>query len=173
MENYRIDKISIVQLEELRSISIETFTDAFGDKNHQADFDGYLQKAFDANQLRNELETPDSYFYFLKNTDEPVGYLKLNTKKAQSDQVLDNAMEVERIYLKRHVQGKGLGTLLLNFAMQEAKNKGLMAIWLGVWEENNKAIAFYKRHGFEVFGSHPFKLGGDLQRDLLMKRLLI
>ena len=48
-----------------------------------------------------------------------------------------------------------------------------MAIWLGVWEENNKAIAFYKRHGFEVFGSHPFKLGGDLQRDLLMKRLLI
>lgn len=170
--SYRIERVSIQELNQLRQLSISTFTDTFSKDNNPVQMEAYLKKAFNEDQLKRELETPDSYFYFLKENDRTLGYLKLNTKKAQSDQVLDNALEIERIYVTSEAQGKGLGKLLLQFALEQAKTKGLICTWLGVWEKNEKAIAFYKHHGFEVFADHPFKLGGEDQRDLLMKRFV-
>ena len=101
-----------------------------------------------------------------------MGYLKLNTKTAQTDQVLDSSLEIERIYLTEEAQGKGIGKLLMDFSIAEAKRRNLLCLWLGVWEKNEKAIAFYKSYGFEVFADHPFKLGDDSQKDLLMKRFV-
>lgn len=79
-------------------------------------------------------------------------------------------MEIERIYVLRTHHKKQIGTKLLNFAADIALNKKLHFIWLGVWEHNHRAIAFYERNGFNVFGSHDFVLGADVQTDLLMKK---
>ncbi len=170
--SYQITRVSVDELESLRKLSINTFNDTFSITNAATHIEAYLSKAFSEEQLKTELQNPDSFFYFLKKGEEVHGYLKLNTKKAQSDLVLDNALEIERIYIVESHQGQGLGKTLINFSLEAARDRNLICIWLGVWEKNEKAIAFYKRHGFEVFADHPFKLGGDLQRDLLMKRLV-
>jgi len=170
--SYQIVKVSSAQLQELRKLSISTFVDTFSKNNNPENIEAYLAKALNENQLRAELANPDSFFYFIQNEGKTLGYLKINTKKAQTDQVLDNALEIERIYVIKTEQDKGIGKQLLQFALEEAKKRSLLCIWLGVWERNEKAIAFYKHHGFEVFANHPFKLGDDLQRDLLMKRLV-
>ena len=99
----------------------------------------YLEKAFNTDQLRSELSNPESFFYFVKEEDKTLGYLKLNTKTAQTDQVLDSSLEIERIYLTQEAQGKGIGKLLMDFSIAEAKRRNLLCLWLGVWEKNEKA----------------------------------
>ena len=170
--SYRIVEVSKKELPALRKLSIDTFVDTFSKQNNPTDIAAYLNRAFNENQLSLELDNPETCFYFISRGEEILGYLKINTGEAQSDRVLDDALEIERIYVTERSQGKGLGKLLMQFALDQAKTKELTNIWLGVWEKNEKAIAFYRHHGFEVFADHPFKLGGDLQRDLLMKRLV-
>ncbi|PWL29060.1 GNAT family N-acetyltransferase [uncultured Roseivirga sp.] len=170
--SYQIKKVSTDELEELRKLSIETFSDTFTEQNNEIQMKAYLEKAFNTDQLRSELSNPESFFYFVKEEDKILGYLKLNTKTAQTDQVLDSSLEIERIYLVQEAQGKGIGKLLMDFSIAEAKRRNLLCLWLGVWEKNEKAIAFYKSYGFEVFADHPFKLGDESQKDLLMKRFV-
>jgi ribosomal protein S18 acetylase RimI-like enzyme len=170
--SYQIKKVSTDELEELRKLSIETFSDTFTEQNNEIQMKAYLEKAFNTDQLRSELSNPESFFYFVKEEDKILGYLKLNTKTAQTDQVLDSSLEIERIYLTQEAQGKGIGKLLMDFSIAEAKRRNLLCLWLGVWEKNEKAIAFYKSYGFEVFADHPFKLGDESQKDLLMKRFV-
>ncbi|MBO6659114.1 MAG: GNAT family N-acetyltransferase [Roseivirga sp.] len=170
--SYQIKKVSTDELEELRRLSVETFSDTFTEQNNEIQMKAYLEKAFNTDQLRSELSNPESFFYFVKEEDKILGYLKLNTKTAQTDQVLDSSLEIERIYLTEEAQGKGIGKLLMDFSIAEAKRRNLLCLWLGVWEKNEKAIAFYKSYGFEVFADHPFKLGDDSQKDLLMKRFV-
>ena len=170
--SYQIKKVSTDELEELRRLSVETFSDTFTEQNNEIQMKAYLEKAFNTDQLRSELSNPESFFYFVKEEDKILGYLKLNTKTAQTDQVLDSSLEIERIYLTEEAQGKGIGKLLMDFSIAEAKRRNLLCLWLGVWEKNEKAIAFYKSYGFEVFADHPFKLGDESQKDLLMKRFV-
>lgn len=170
--SYQIKKVSTDELEELRRLSVETFSDTFTEQNNEIQMKAYLEKAFNTDQLRSELSNPESFFYFVKEEDKILGYLKLNTKTAQTDQVLDSSLEIERIYLAQEAQGKGIGKLLMDFSIAEAKRRNLLCLWLGVWEKNEKAIAFYKSYGFEVFADHPFKLGDESQKDLLMKRFV-
>lgn len=170
--SYRIQRVSLEGLAELRQLSIDTFVDTFSKQNNPDNMEAYLNKAFNEAQLKSELENPDSFFYFIKSANTTLGYLKLNTRAAQTDKVLDSALEIERIYIIQSVHGQGFGKALIEFALEEARKRSLLCIWLGVWERNEKAIAFYKSYGFEVFDTHPFKLGDDMQRDLLMKRLV-
>jgi ribosomal protein S18 acetylase RimI-like enzyme len=170
--SYQIKKVSTDELEELRKLSVNTFSDTFTEQNNEIQIKAYLEKAFNTDQLRSELSNPESFFYFVKEEDKILGYLKLNTKTAQTDQVLDSSLEIERIYLTQVAQGKGIGKLLMDFSIAEAKRRNLLCLWLGVWEKNEKAIAFYKSYGFEVFADHPFKLGDESQKDLLMKRFV-
>ena len=170
--SYQIKKVSTDELEELKKLSVDTFSDTFTEQNNEIQMKAYLEKAFNTDQLRRELSNPESFFYFVKEEDKILGYLKLNTKTAQTDQVLDSSLEIERIYLTQEAQGKGIGKLLMDFSIAEAKRRNLLCLWLGVWEKNEKAIAFYKSYGFEVFADHPFKLGDESQKDLLMKRFV-
>jgi ribosomal protein S18 acetylase RimI-like enzyme len=79
-------------------------------------------------------------------------------------------LEIERIYVLGQYQSKKVGQLLFEKAIETAKQLSASYIWLGVWEENSRAISFYKRNGFEVFDKHVFKLGEEEQTDLMMKR---
>ena len=83
--------------------------------------------------------------------------------------MLGNRMEVQRLYILRQYKRNGLGTRFMHTAFDMARAQGKSVIWLGVWEHNDAAIAFYKRMGFVQFGSHDFVLGEDRQTDLLME----
>lgn len=129
----------------------------------------YLEVEFSSDKLSSELMNPNSFFYAACNGDQIIAYLKVNFENAQSDRQLENAMEIERIYVLRDFHGKEVGELLLKKAKEVAEKANVKKIWLGVWENNLRAIRFYEKHGFRAYGSHIFKLGKDEQNDILMK----
>lgn len=152
----------------LQNLARTTFIESFAEQNSPEQLAEYLNRAFSEAQLLQELQTPSSWFYGLRWGDEMVGYLKINASGAQSDLQMPNSLEIERIYLLQQAQGKGFGRLLLNTAIQQARLKGCERIWLGVWEHNTAAIAFYEHMGFRKFDEHVFTLGNEDQCDWLM-----
>ena len=160
-----------VQKEELgllREMSISTFTDAFGHLNTQENMSLYLSEKMSAEHIKDEFDSPGSTFYFAIINEQIVGYIKLNTGEAQSEP-FHNAMEVERIYVLRQHQGQRIGGTMFEHAISLARQEGIEVLWLGVWDQNVRAITFYERMGLEVFDTHSFMLGTDRQTDKLMK----
>lgn len=168
-----IKKCNIEDLQTLQEISKETFYDAFKDQNSTENMKAYLESAFSLNQLKKELTNISSQFFFVIFHNEIVGYLKLNTGDAQSEKMGDESLEIERIYLKGKVQKNGLGKLLINKAIDIAIESNKKKIWLGVWEKNENAIAFYQKMGFVQTGTHSFYMGDEEQLDFIMTKALI
>ena len=165
----KIRKINIDDLEALRNLSIQTFKETFEEVNTEEDMQKYLDENLSIEKLKSELENPNSEFYFAENNDEILGYLKLNFKDAQTEKVEENHFEIERIYVLKRFLGQKIGQILFDKAIEIGREKNLEYVWLGVWEENHRAIRFYGKNGFEIFGKHKFVLGEDVQTDLLMK----
>lgn len=165
----QITPVAIENIVDLQQISIQTFVETFATSNIEENMKKYLEEGFAIEKLMTEIGNPSSEFYFAKIEDQVVGYLKINFNNAQTEKQHENAMEIERIYVKASFQGKKVGQLLYNHALQIARNKNLQYVWLGVWEENSRAIEFYKKNGFVAFDKHIFKLGDDEQTDIMMK----
>jgi ribosomal protein S18 acetylase RimI-like enzyme len=164
-----ISKVTINEVELLRAISVQTFTETFAHQNSESDMQKYVSENLSIEQLSKELNTKGSSFYFLKLNSDIIGYLKINTGKAQTELKNDISLEIERIYIKHEFHGKNIGKQLLDKAIEIAKEHHYQYIWLAVWELNLKAIAFYKKHNFVEFDKHIFKLGDDEQIDIMMK----
>lgn len=156
----------------LQALSRSTFDTAFRHLNTPENMAAYLDSAFDTEKLRAELLDAQSEFYFLYAGDVLAGYMRLNEGAAQSDLHDPASLELERIYVTADFQGGGLGGALMDKAMELARLRGKAYIWLGVWEKNERAIAFYMSHGFEVFDRHTFILGDEVQSDFMMRKNL-
>ena len=167
-----IKKCTLDDLHELQAISIETFTETFKEHNLPEHLQAYLEKAYNLDKLKQELAIPSSYFYFIYADQQIAGYLKLNTDDAQSEPMGADSLEVERIYVRKAFQKFGIGKQLLNKAIELAAEQNKTTIWLGVWEENENAIEFYRKKGFVQTGSHSFYMGDDEQVDLIMVKAL-
>ena len=165
----KIRKINIDDLETLRNLSIQTFKETFEEVNTEENMQKYLNENLNEEKLKSELENQNSEFYFAENNGEILGYLKLNFKDAQTEKVEENHFEIERIYVLKAFLGQKIGQILFDKAIEIGREKNLEYVWLGVWEENHRAIRFYGKNGFEIFGKHDFVLGEDVQTDLLMK----
>lgn len=163
---------SIENLQELREISYETFNDTFKDHNTPENMKAYMDKAYHPAQLKKELLNPSSQFFFLYFHGDLAGYLKVNIDDAQTEEMGEDTLEIERIYIKKAFHRNGLGKYLFNKALEIAESLHKNKIWLGVWEKNENAIAFYKRLGFVKTGVHSFFMGGDEQVDLIMTKTL-
>ena len=101
-----------------------------------------------------------------------AGYAKINYTPAQSDINDPESVEVERIYVRKEYEGKGLGKVLMEYVFQQAKQNRKKYVWLGVWEKNVNAITFYEKMGFKQAGQHLFQIGNELQSDLIMKKIV-
>ncbi|USK83380.1 GNAT family N-acetyltransferase [Peribacillus asahii] len=168
-----IKKCTIEDLCILQEISYETFNETFKQQNSPENMKVYLERAFNLKQLEKELSNTSSEFFFVYFNDEVAGYLKVNINDAQSEEMSDELLEIERIYIKNKFQKHGLGKYLLNKAMEIAMERNKKKIWLGVWEKNENAIAFYKKMGFAQTGSHSFYMGDEEQMDFIMTKTLI
>ena len=172
MENYIIKKVTIQEVEQLQNIAIRTFVDTFGADNNQQDMEDYVANKLSKSQLESELLSPNSHFYFAIDGDKVAGYLKLNTNEAQTELQGNDALEIERIYVLKDYHGLKVGQLLYQYALDFATELNIKRIWLGVWEENKRAIRFYEKNGFSIFDKHLFVLGDDEQTDFLMEKYL-
>lgn len=162
-------KLNFGDVKELGKISRQTYLDAFSGENSPENMRAYLDSSLSEEKLLEELKEPKSEFYFAEMNHKTIGYFKINFGDAQTDLHDPNAMELERIYVVKEFQGKKIGQELLNKALEIAKKNQMDYLWLGVWEKNQGAIRFYERNGFSVTGSHPFRMGDEIQTDLIMK----
>lgn len=169
MENIEIVLVTPKDVLQLQYIGKETFSQAFSDINTEENMKKYLNKSFSIEQLNEELNNELSQFYFAILDNEVIGYMKLNRGEAQKENQNDNALEIERIYVLQNFLGKNVGQRLYFKAIQVAEEMSVNYVWLGVWEKNFRAIAFYKKNGFIPFDQHIFMLGDDRQLDILMK----
>ncbi|GHV97916.1 N-acetyltransferase [Lactobacillus nasalidis] len=167
-----IREVTEEDLPALIEISRETFADTFGADNSDEDMEKFLDESYSKEKLGGELANPGSTFYFLLADGQVAGYLKINTGDAQSEDVDPNGLEIERIYLRRSFQHKGLGSRLFDFAEEKARELDKSVLWLGVWEHNENAKSFYAHHGLTRFSEHVFVVGDDRQTDYLMKKSL-
>jgi len=168
MSEINIIKIGISEVEKLQEISRKTFKETFEAVNSEENMQSYLQERLSIEQLTAELSNPNSEFYFAQQENEILGYLKLNFNEAQTEKV-EEGYEIERIYILKAYHGMKIGQMLFEKAISIGKERKMKSVWLGVWEENHRALRFYEKNGFEVFGTHTFVLGSDTQTDLMMK----
>jgi diamine N-acetyltransferase len=169
----KIKKCTLEDSRKLQEISYETFNDTFKDQNSPENMNGYLERAFNLKQIEKELSNIFSQFFFVYFNNEVAGYLKVNTNDAQSEEMGDQSIEIERIYIKKEFQKHGLGKNLLEMAIGIATEHNKQKIWLGVWEKNENAIAFYKKMGFVQTGAHSFYMGDEEQMDFIMIKTLL
>lgn len=167
--NITIEKIDLENISDLQKIGKQTFFETFADSNSEEDMQKYLEESFALEKLENELKNPNSEFYFAKDNEKVVGYLKVNFGDSQTELKDNLALEIERIYVLKDYHGKKVGQKLYEKAIEIAKEKAMEYVWLGVWEENHRAIKFYQKNGFEAFDKHIFVLGNDEQTDIMMK----
>ena len=160
-------------LQTLQEVSIETFNETFKDQNSPENMKAYLERAFSLEQLERELSNRYSQFLFVYFDNEVAGYLKVNRNDAQSEKMGEQSLEIERIYIKSQFQKHGLGKYLLNQAIEIANELHKKEIWLGVWEKNENAIAFYKKMGFVQTGTHSFYMAEEEQLDYIMTKTLL
>ncbi|ATH94337.1 GNAT family acetyltransferase [Bacillus glycinifermentans] len=168
-----IKKCTLEDLRKLQEISYETFNETFKHQNSPENMNAYLERAFNLSQLESELSNRSSQFFFVYFHNEVAGYLKVNINDAQSEEMGDESLEIERIYIKNNFQKHGLGKYLFNKAVEIAKERNKKKVWLGVWEKNENAIAFYKKMGFVQTGAHSFYMGDEEQTDFIMTKTLI
>ena len=151
-------------------LAATTFADTFAADNDPHDMAAYASAAFgDAIQHR-ELSDAGTIVFLAEQGDVAVGYAMLR-RHAGPACVLDrDAIELARLYVVRSAIGSGVGAALMQACLDEAAAQQRATIWLGVWERNVRAIAFYVRWGFADVGTHAFQLGADRQTDRVMAR---
>jgi ribosomal protein S18 acetylase RimI-like enzyme len=169
MKNIDIKKVTLNDIDQLQKIGRQTFSETFSGDNSEEDMKKYLDENFSVEKLTDELNNKNSEFYFAKLENTVIGYLKLNFGESQTELKDNKALEIERIYVPKEFHGQSVGQILYEKAIQVAKQKDVDYVWLGVWEENLRALSFYKKNGFTEFDKHIFKLGNDEQTDIMMK----
>lgn len=169
MTDIDIKRVTLNDIDQLQKIGRQTFRETFSAGNTEDNMTKYLDEGFSIEKLTTELNDKNAEFYFAKLDNNIIGYLKLNFGQSQTELQDDKALEIERIYVAKEFQGKKVGQLLYDQAIHIARQKNADFVWLGVWEENPRAINFYKKNGFVEFDKHIFKLGNDAQTDIMMK----
>ncbi|MFB3386940.1 GNAT family N-acetyltransferase [Flavobacterium sp. LAR06] len=169
MADIEVKRITINELAQLQKIGRQTFQETFSDSNSEENMKSYLENGFSTEKLTSELNNKDSEFYFATLEDTVIGYLKVNFGESQTELKDNKALEIERIYVSKEFHGKKVGQLLYDKAIEVARQKNTEYVWLGVWEENLRALSFYRKNGFVEFDKHIFKLGNDEQTDIMMK----
>lgn len=154
----------------LVTFAAQSFRDTFGPDNSAADMDAYVQSAFSLEGQLATLSDPTSLVLIAEDASGIAAYAEQRAGVVPAIVDSDAAVEIERFYVAAHWQGRGLARELMVATLDAAAARGAKTVWLGVWERNARAIAFYTRMGFVPVGSKPFVLGGDVQTDLVMVR---
>jgi diamine N-acetyltransferase len=156
----------------LAALGVRTFQETFGDQYRAPDLDVFLAGAYGEALQRRELEDPSWLTLLAEREGEPVGFAQLVVGRCLPDHPLPAPVELNRIYILKAEHGTGLGDALMGAAVAAAVAAGGRALWLGVWEHNLRAQAFYRRWGFTQAGSHTFMVGTQADTDHILVRTL-
>lgn len=151
----------------LSVLSSVTFFDTFHGTCTNEDIKGFIETHFDPVQVYKELENTEDFYFIAFMNGEAAGYIRLKEDESDVAEIKKHkGIELKRIYVSKEYHSQKIGAKLMNFALDFAAEKNYELIWLGVWEHNEKAKAFYKKFGFADTGvKHPFPIGNTPQTD--------
>jgi ribosomal protein S18 acetylase RimI-like enzyme len=174
MSDIQIRFANIQDVEMLNELSRQTFWDAFHKhpKNAPHDTAAYMAGAFSVERLSGQLSDPTNIFLIAETDGEAAGYARLVRDYTEPGITAKRPIELNRLYVHQRFLGKGVGPALMEKCFEIGKENGHDVIWLGVWEYNPRAQAFYTKNGFRVVGKHIFQYGSDPQTDRLMQKEL-
>lgn len=158
--------------EVIADLSQQTFIDSFKDQNKKDNIDKFIKEQFTKPRLIEEVGAPNNIFLLAYKNNRLAGYVRLRENNNPPELQGIETIEVARLYTITEMIGKGIGKALMEESIAIAKAKNKKVIWLGVWEDNERAFSFYTRFGFEKFAEHDFILGDEVQKDWLMKKEL-
>lgn len=152
----------------LAALAESTFRETFAADNSLENMDLHCAQNFGAEMQSREIADP-RFITFLAEVDGAlVGFAQLRLAQSSSCVAGTRPVELHRIYVLSEWHGRGIAQSLMREVIEAAAREDADCLWLGVWERNPKAIAFYRKHGFRVVGDHFFMLGHDRQRDLIL-----
>jgi diamine N-acetyltransferase len=156
----------------IAGLSARTFISAYHGMLHEEALQEFVLSAFSLEKIREELDFSGSQFLLAYEGEKPIGYAFLRVAGPPAGLMGSEPVELARIYLEEDVTGRGYGTILMDACLDLARQAGHDILWLGVWEQNERAIRFYEKMGFVRVGTLPFMFGDDLHTDLVMIRSL-
>ena len=156
----------------LSEIAEKTFRDTFGDANTLEDMALHCAASYSEKIQANEILDQAMLTLLSENQGGIVGFSQLRWGDTPDCVSARIPCEIQRLYVSANWHGKGVAHELMRTAIAAAVERQSDAIWLGVWERNRRAIAFYRKFDFVEVGEHEFRLGADPQRDVIMVRSL-
>jgi len=156
----------------IAALGARTFRSTYAASNTPENIDAYIADSFNIETIRTEIEDPQSAFLLVVRNGLYIGFAKIRKGDAPACVVGPEPIELERIYVDMSHQGSGVGAKLMQAVIDYARAEGGGCVWLGVWERNTAARAFYERQGFSLVGSKYFTVGNDQQNDVVMSRIL-
>lgn len=156
-------------------IGARVFSATFGHSVTEWQLQEYLDEEYSQEAIIADLEDPDKDIIVVTElgVGRLVGFVQL--RRGSSEPCVENVpatIELQRLYVDLTYHGNGVGKVLMQEAERVARNMGFRNMWLGVWEENHKAQAVYRKLGYEKVGDHDFVVGGDVQRDEILVKAL-
>ena len=165
-----VRRASIEDAKLLAELGAQTFAETFAKDNSPEDMAAYVADSFSVGRLTEELTDPLSVFFVAEVEGGAAGYAKIRAGGAPDNVEGERPVELVRLYVSQDWLGRGVGHALMRRCIDEAREMGFRTIWLGVWERNQRAQAFYRKWDFQEVGEHIFQLGSDPQRDIVMRR---
>jgi diamine N-acetyltransferase len=159
---------TVADAEVLADLARRTFYDTFASTNDANDMALYLAKAYGVDQQTREIEDRDISTLLVEEGSVAIAYAQLRAGHVPECVTGPEPIELWRFYLDREWHGRGVAHQLMEAVRVEARRRGAMTLWLGVWERNDRARAFYVKCGFTDAGSHIFLFGTDPQTDRVM-----
>jgi diamine N-acetyltransferase len=157
----------------LAAFAERTFRVTFAADNNAADMDVYCLQAFSIATQDAEIADPAVETLLMEDgAGALVAYAQLRQSRTPPEVTGPSPIELVRFYVDRERHGRGLAQRLMAEVVAAARARSARTIWLGVWEKNFRAVAFYQKEGFVDVGAHDFVLGTDRQTDRVMARLL-
>ena len=161
----------------LSRLAASTFRETFERDNTPEDMERYLAEAFSPGLQAAEIDDPLGVMLLAECVGESgdaemVGYAHLLSGPVPQAVTGPTPLELKRLYVVRAWHGRRVAQALMDAALIAARRRGAQTMWLGVWERNARALAFYTRYGFTRVGEHTFMLGDDAQTDWLFSRPL-
>jgi ribosomal protein S18 acetylase RimI-like enzyme len=154
----------------LSVLAEKTFRDAFADSNTTANMQLHCAANYGHGLQLAEIRDSRRETWLVEADGGLVAYVQLRLDATSPMISGERPVEIQKFYVDASHHGAGLAHQLMAHVLARAKADGSATLWLGVWERNPRALAFYRKWGFDVVGEHTFNLGDDPQRDFMMRR---
>jgi GNAT superfamily N-acetyltransferase len=152
----------------LANFAAHTFSDTYAAYNAPADMAQHLAAKYGEAIQAAEIRDPTATYLLAEVEGDLAGFAFLHFEHGPDGVALERPVELVRFYVAREWHGLGVAQTLMAACVQEARQRAGGTLWLSVWEQNSRAISFYRTSGFSLAGTVRFKLGSQLQDDHMM-----